>query len=194
MKSPVGIIVLVQTALLAVEFFTSYDTGVRQGALALTNIAAIVGLLWLDRSLRRRGARLSWLTIIVVLAAVWIDALGNFQHLYARWWWWDRVTHAAGGLAVTALFIDLALARRAIVKLNVSPILALWFGFLLGQFVAAMYEVSEWLGDWWFATERVRGPFDTPRDLFFNAVGGLIILGFFWLRAKRHRSDPLLEP
>lgn len=165
-----------QLVLLAIELLTSYDTSVRQVALSLTNIVATVALLLLDRYLRRRGAQLSLITIVVVLAAVWIDALGNFQHLYARFWWYDRVTHAAGGLAASALFMDLALVRRTLSAINITPTLALWFGFLLGQFVAAMYEVSEWLGDWWFATERVRGPFDAPRDLFFNAVGGLIIL------------------
>lgn len=170
------LIIVVQSVLVGIELFTSYDTTVRQVALVITNIAATVGVLWLDRVLQRRGARLSLVTILVVLAAVWIDALGNFQHLYARFWWYDRVTHAAGGLAVSALFMDLALVRRAVSNINVSTTIVLWFGFLLGQFVAAMYEVSEWLGDWWFATERVRGPFDAPRDLFFNAVGGLIIL------------------
>ncbi len=188
MMNRVILIILLQTALLSVEVFTVFDTGVRQAALALTNVLSTAGLLWLDASLRRRGTRLLWVTIAVVLAAVWVDALGNFQHFYAQYWWYDRVIHAAGGLAVSALFMDLALARRLIAKLNVSITLALWFGFLLGQFLAAMYEVSEWLGDWWFATERVRGPFDTPRDLFFNAVGGVVIVLLFWWQKRQARS------
>lgn len=171
-----SLIFIPQIVLLGIEALTSYDTAVRQGALIITNVAATAGLWWLNRRLQQRGTQISIVTILVVLGAVWIDALGNFQHLYAQYWWYDRLTHAVGGLAVSALFMDLALARRLITKSSVSTTLVLWFGFLLGQFVAAMYEVSEWLGDWWFATERVRGPYDSPRDLFFNALGGLVIL------------------
>lgn len=181
MMSRFVLILFAQGLLAGLELFTSYDTVVRQVALTTTNVAATAGVLWLDRVLRRRGMKLATVTMIVVLGAVWIDALGNFQHFYARFWWYDRLTHAVGGLAVSALFMDLAQTWRTIRNLNVSSTLALWFGFLLGQFVAAMYEVSEWLGDWWFATERVRGPFDAPRDLFFNAAGGFII----WLILKK---------
>lgn len=174
-----------QALLIGIELLTRYDTTMRQSALAVTNIIATVGLLWLDRWLRRRGSQLSWLTIVMIAAAVWLDALGNFQHWYAQFWWYDRLTHAAGGMAVSGLFIDLLLARfRQGVGIT-SWWLAVWFGFLLGQFVASMYEVSEWLGDMWFATERVRGPFDAPRDLFFNLVGGLVVVGLFWLTRKK---------
>ncbi len=182
-------ILLAQAVLLGFEVFTSYDTGVRQAALVVTNVAATAGVIWLNWFLRRRGGSLTLITILFVLAAVWLDALGNFQHLYGGYWWWDRVTHAIGGLAASALFIDLALVRRRKLNLNVSIPATLWFGFLLGQFVAAMYEVSEWLGDMWFQTERVRGPYDSPRDLFFNAVGGVVVVILFWvMQKKRHNG------
>lgn len=177
-------IVSAQALLLGLEVLMQYDTAVRQIALAFTNVATTIGLLLVDRRLRRTGSSLSPVTALTVIAAVWLDALGNFQHLYGGFWWWDRVTHAAGGLAVSALFMDVALARRRALSLNISSSMALWFGFLLGQFVAAMYEVSEWLGDWWFATERVRGPYDSPRDLFFNALGGIVIFLIIKKRTK----------
>lgn len=195
MRPQLVAVVIAQVLLLAIELFTNYDTGVRQAALVVTNLAATAGLLWLDRGLRRRGGSLTMLTILFVITAVWLDALGNFQHLYAGFWWWDRVTHAAGGLAVSALFMDLCLARRRAGNWNVPESMMLWYGFLLGQFVAAMYEVSEWLGDMWFATERVRGPFDSPRDLFFNAVGGVVVVFVFWLMSKNaNRRDHVAAP
>lgn len=182
-------IILIQTILLGIEIGTNYDTGVRQAALVFTNLVATTGILLLDRRWRRRGASLALMTVIFVIAAVWLDALGNFQHLYGGYWWWDRVTHAVGGLAVSALFIDLTLARRRIGNLTISLGLALWHGFLLGQFFAAMYEVSEWLGDWWFHTQRVRGTYDTPHDLFFNAVGGGAVVLLYWLMKKTRQQS-----
>lgn len=179
------LILVAQGVLAGIELLTSYDTTARQGALAVTNIAATAGLLWFDRVLRRRGARLSTLTILVVLAAVWIDALGNFQHLYARYWWYDRLTHAVGGWAVSALWIDFLLAGQSAGRISASPKVALWLGFLLGQFVASMYEVSEWVGDELFDTARVRSAFDAPRDLLNNLVGGLLAVAGFWRRRGR---------
>lgn len=185
-QTRVIIILLVQLGLLGIELAARYDTSVRQIALAITNLGTTAGLLWLDGWRHRRGQRLSWVTVLVVLGGVWIDALGNFQHLYGQFWWYDRFSHTLGGMAVSAIFIDLYLAWQRSGKLAVSSGFAIWTGFLLGQFVAAMYEVTEWLGDWWFATERVRSAFDAPRDLFFNLVGGLLVVTFFWLiKAKK---------
>lgn len=178
-------ILFLQVVLLMVELGTQYDSAGRQIALSITNIGATIGLFWFDRWLRQRGQHLSWITIVFVLGSVWIDALGNFQHMYARFWWYDRVTHAIGGMAVTALFIDVYQSWRRSGKLSISPRFATWSGFLLGQFVAAMYEVTEWLGDWWFATERVRSAFDAPRDLFFNLLGGLLVVALFRLRKAK---------
>lgn len=188
MRRLIVITVIFQILLLGIESFMRYDTNVRQAALAVTNIVTTLGVLLLDRFLQRRGAGLSAITVVMVAAAVWIDALGNFQGLYGQFWWWDRVTHATGGLAVSALFMDVALARRKILAYTIAPTTVLWFGYFLGQFVAAMYEVSEWLGDWWFHTERVRGPYDSPRDLFFNAFGGIVIL-FIMRMTRRDQSN-----
>jgi len=174
-----------------VELFTNYDTGARQRALALTNVGVTLVIIWLHAWLNRRGRRLSMIVIATVLAAIWLDALGNFQHFYASYWWWDRLTHGIGGLAASALFIDLYLNWRS----TAAPELwrmYLWLGFLVGQFVSAMYEVSEWLGDILFNTHRVQGPFDSPRDLFFNLLGGLIAATLFVIARRWSRREQLL--
>ncbi len=181
-----GVFVVAQLTLLAIELFTHYDTSVRQYALAVTNIATAVALLLFDRWLRRRGSRLALLTFILVAGAVWLDALGNFQHLYAGFWWWDRLTHTVGGMALSAGFINFFLSYRAAGKLQAGWAWTAWMGVLVGQLVGSLYEISEWLGDFWFDTHRVQGPYDTPRDLFQNLVGGLIVL-MLW-RVFRRRN------
>lgn len=189
MNAMVKIIILIQAGLLAIELLTTYDTLQRQIALSVTNIIGTAGLLWLDRRLRRRGQRLSWVTVGIVIGAIWLDALGNFQHFFAQYWWYDRLSHATGGMAVSAVFIDLFVSRFRQGHGFLSWGIAAWFGFMFGQFVGAMYEISEWLGDWWFQTERVRGLYDAPRDLWFNLIGGLAVLLFFWLTRKKALAD-----
>ncbi|MEK7636966.1 MAG: hypothetical protein AAB402_01060 [Patescibacteria group bacterium] len=186
-RFPIIIFLVAQSALLVIELFTSYDTFGRQNALALTNVVSVITLLFFDRWLRRRGSRLARLTFVLAAGAVWLDALGNFQHLYAGFWWWDRLTHAVGGMALSAVFIDFFLSYRATGKLQAGWGWAAWMGVLVGQLVGSLYEISEWLGDFWFDTHRVQGPYDTPHDLFQNLVGGLVVLVL--MRMFRRRAQ-----
>lgn len=169
-----------QLVLVLIEMTTHYDTTVRQGALAITAISTTIIVLFFDRWLAKRGTAISWVTFLLLSAAVWLDALGNFQHLYGQFWWWDRLTHTVGGMALSAGFIDLFQAFRRSGKLQASWIWAAWMGVLVGQLLGTVYEISEWLGDLWFKTERVRGQYDTSHDLFQNLLGGLLVLGLMW--------------
>lgn len=178
-------VISLQALLLLIELFTHYDTTPRQIALSLTNIATVVLVIWFNRWLQKKGTGLSWLTILLAFGGVWLDALGNFQHLYAQFWWWDRVSHTVGGMAVAGGFIDLYQALRRAGKLNVTWGQATWLGFLVGQFVGAMYEVTEWVGDMWFHTNRVVYRYDSPHDLFFNMAGGLLVIAFAWSMNKK---------
>lgn len=177
--------VIVQTALLGIELGTTYDDLGRQIALSLTNVVATLAVIGFDRRLRRQGSGLSMVTYLLVAGAVWLDALGNFQHLYGGFWWWDRLTHSVGGMALSAGFIDLCLSLRRAGRMTASPTVAIWLGFLFGQLLGSVYEISEWLGDLWFATERVRGPFDAPHDLFQNLIGGVLVLVIFLVRRPK---------
>ena len=181
----IPIFVIAQLILLMIEIGTHYDANGRQIALAITNVVASLALLWFNRWLAKRGGKLSWLTIVLVAVAIWLDALGNFQHLYGGFWWWDRLTHTVGGMALSTGFIDLFLAYRTTGRLQAGWTWTAWMGFLAGQLVGSLYEISEWLGDFWFHTQRVQGPYDTPRDLFKNLVGGLLVLGLMWIIKNR---------
>lgn len=186
-------VLVLQLGLLGYELVAEYDTSVRQVALGLTNLAAIGGYLFAARFLLRRyGIVLHWVVLVVIAAAVWLDALGNFQHFYGSIWWWDRLTHAVGGLAVTAAIAIVIFSLWNAGRLNVSWRVANLYALALAQSLGAVYEISEWVGDLWFGTHRVGDRFDSPRDLFFNMLGGLLVLGVAaWWRMRRRatRSD-----
>ncbi len=176
---------IAQLILLGVELFTHYDTTVRQIALAITNAVAASAVLWFDRWLMKKGSHISLVTFALLAGAIWLDALGNFQHLYGGFWWWDRLTHTVGGMTLSAGFIDLFLSYRRTGQLQASWIWVAWMGFLVGQLIGSIYEISEWLGDFWFHTQRVTGTYDTAHDLFQNLVGGVGVLGVMWVGRKR---------
>jgi len=189
----VAIVLALQVILVGYELVAEYDTWVRQVALSLTNAAAIGGYVLAARWLQRRfGIVLHWIVLVIIAASVWLDALGNFQHYYGSIWWWDRLTHAVGGLAVTAAIAIVVFSLWNAGQLKVSWRVANVYAFSLAQAIGAVYEVSEWIGDLWFGTHRVGDRFDSPRDLFFNMLGGLIVLAVAaWWRMRRRatRSD-----
>jgi hypothetical protein len=180
---------LSQVALLGYELIAHYDTHVRQIALAITNVAVVALYIVVQHVLRKRyGVVVHWVVLLLIVASLWLDAMGNFLHYYAGYWWWDRLTHAAGGLAVTAGFYVVTIALWRAGRMKVSWFVVNVYAFCVGQTLGVVYEITEWLGDMWFNTHRVGGPFDSPRDLFFNMAGGLLalIIGAWW--RVRHRA------
>jgi hypothetical protein len=188
-KIIIGSIYLVQAGLLVYELIAQYDSRGRQNALAITNLATVAIFVVVQRYVRRRyGITVHWIALVVLSASVWLDAIGNFQHFYARYWWWDRLTHAVGGLAATVGVYVVAVALWQAGRLAVSWRVLNLYAFCLAQTLGALYEVSEWIGDELFLTRRVQGLFDAPRDLFFNMLGGaaVLLIGTWW--RMRHRA------
>lgn len=181
-------ILAVQTLLAGYEIFATYDTHGKQNALALTNVGAVAIFLIVQRVLRRRyGITIHWVVLLVIAGSIWLDAMGNFLHYYGRFWWWDRLTHAVGGLALTVGFYVVCYSLWRSGRLKVSWFVLNLYAFSLSQLVGMVYEVSEWVGDALFKTGRIGGLYDTPRDLFFNIVGGLVVLavGALWHSRQR---------
>ncbi|MBI4093252.1 MAG: hypothetical protein HY420_04990 [Candidatus Kerfeldbacteria bacterium] len=186
------VIMAAQVILLAIELVTKYDTNGRQLALALTNVVTVGLYLAVGRIAHRRyGITLHWVVLVIIAASVWLDALGNFQHWYAQYWWWDRLTHAIGGLAVTVGFYMVTVALWYARRLAMSWRVLNLYTFCLAQTLGALYEVSEWIGDELFDTHRVQGLFDAQRDIFFNMLGGILVLlvGSWW-RMRRRVVNP----
>lgn len=188
-KTMVVLLLCAQVLLFGYELTAHYDTNGRQLALALTNAGAIGLYLVVQQVLRKRyGIVVHWTVLLIVAVAVWLDAIGNFAQYYAGFWWWDRLTHATGGLAVTAGFYAVTVALWKAGRMKVSWVVVNLYAFAISQTLGALYEVTEWIGDELFATHRVQGPFDSPRDMFFNMAGGLLVLAIGVVWRIRHRA------
>lgn len=183
------VLLTAQAILVWYELIADYDTVGRQVALTVTNLSSVALWLVISRFLRRRyGIVLHWVVLFIICAGIWLDALGNFQHFYGSLWWWDRLTHAVGGLAVTAAVAIVTFSLWNAGRLKISWRVANLYAFSLAQTLGAIYEVSEWVGDVLFATHRVGDHFDSPRDLFFNMLGGLIVIAVAAWWRLRHRA------
>lgn len=179
------ILIFIQGGLLVFELFAPYDSLSRRIALMITNLVPLLAVILIERWHQRHGwppfpVAALWCTF----GAVWLDALGNFFGWYGRWWWWDHLTHGVGTSAIAILAGSLLLVRPGIVW---SRRWLLVVALMISQTIAAWYEVSEYLGDLAFGTQRVGPGLDTARDLWFNLLGGL--LGILLLRAAFWRSS-----
>lgn len=178
-------VILLQTGLALIEWFSGYDTAPRRAALVLTNVASTGIILWVMAYAERRHQSVTTVALVLVLAGVWADAIGNFTHQYGHNWWYDRLTHGFGGLAATALAIEIYRLQALSHRWTLGAGLITWVGFCLGQMAGAVYEVSEYLGDLVAKTQRVGAGFDTSRDLTFNLVGGVIAALVLWPILRR---------
>jgi uncharacterized membrane protein YjdF len=123
----------------------------------------------------------SWI-MAVGAAAIWLDAIGNFAGWYTDFWWWDRLAHFCGGLALSVLAYDFWRTHKSAKVIPVG-----WLALATGQTIGAWYEISEFGGDILFGMHRVGSGYDSPRDLFFNFIGGVVGIMIYRFVIKRRK-------
>lgn len=177
-------------ALLVLELTLRYDTWVRQIALAITNISTILALIIADRYMRRRGVRLPWSVAWFAALGVWFDGMGNFIHYYANIRWWDQLAHAVGSGALAAgVFVLVAMfQRRGTIRLGTK--LRALFVVSITTTLSALYEISEYIGDVIYPTNRVTNLFDTADDLLWNLVAAIVVVSFAHVVTRRPEFSP----
>lgn len=172
--------------LLVLEVALRYDTTVRQVALSITNVLSSLILFFVIRRLRIYGAQLPWTTAWLVAIGVWFDAMGNFVHFYQRFGWWDKLAHGVGSAAAALALFALFSALQDLGRIRLTRWLTALFAVSCTTLLAAMYEITEFLGDQWFATHRVTDLYDTADDLLWNTVGVMLVIAVAsWLQTRQ---------
>lgn len=178
--------------LLPIELLAKYDTPVRQNALALTNIAAIVALLLIGRWLKQKGIQLPAAVTFLVALDVWFDAAGNFAHLYGRFTWWDQLSHTVGTAAIAPALVAITLALQRQGKIKLFSWLHWVFSVSVATALATLYEVSELIGDELFNTHRITDLYDTADDLRFN-ITAAAVAAFIALEILSHPTKKQVD-
>lgn len=179
--------------LLVLELTLRYDTTIRQVALAITNILSSLILLTVIRKLHSYGACLPWVTAWLVAIGVWFDALGNFINFYSRFSWWDKLAHGIGSAAAALALFALLNGLQHLGRIRLTRWLTALFAMSCTTLLAAIYEISEYLGDQWFATHRVTDLYDTADDLLWNTIGVVLVIALASMMTVRHRRRNLTE-
>ena len=123
-----------------------------------------------------KGRAVAWVLLVLLGLA---NVAGYAVDLYQRFWWFDRVLHAATTLAVAlglALFVFGKAFRPG------HPVLLVLMVASVGLAVGAAWEVAEWGFDQVAPGDVIKGKYDTVLDVVMDTIGaviaGLLCLAF----------------
>lgn len=144
---------------------------------------------------KKAGQPLSGWAMLVAVGALYLDALGDIFGFYNwnfRGLWYDQIAHFWGGLAAGAVVLSvmLTMVKAEIIKVNKTAlfILALAVTGFLGQ----LYEIEEYLEDYFRGSNRLGDGVDTANDMLLNIVGSAISIGAGLALKKNHQGKKTL--
>lgn len=126
----------------------------------------------------------AWVFLVATLA-IYIDAIVDINGWYGKFFWYDQMAHLVSGLAVAAIiaYIVLRLEQSKIIKL--TAITFLIFVLAGAMALGSIYEIEEYLEDFFTGSNRLGDGPDTANDLMLNTIGALIAVGVvMWVRRK----------
>ena len=173
-----------------IEALSHYDTTIRQMALALTDISGVIIILVVYFILKKKiSIEIPWYVAWLAALGIWFDATGNFVHFYARFFWWDKLAHAvgSGAIALALFFIFYHLNKQGRIKLGGFNLCL--YTISLTTFLSVLYEISEYIGDTIYPTNRVTGLFDTSDDLLWNISATILFVIFAYFLAKTRQKN-----
>ena len=116
------------------------------------------------------------LALVLAFAAVGMDTAGNYFRWYQQLPWpvaYDVLAHATIPLLLTPSLMWLLRAWLEKVGYRLPLSVLAFFAANVNFALAAFYEVTEMWDDLYFDGQRIKGMFDTTRDLQFDLVGAI---------------------
>lgn len=115
--------------------------------------------------------------MVLVFAALQVDALGNFFRMYGRQFGpmqYDEFSHMTVQVLITPIIIWLVQRGLDRVGHKVSSSIAALFAITLMFSISACYEIIELWDEVYFGGQRIWGKYDTANDLQWDLCGILI--------------------
>jgi hypothetical protein len=122
------------------------------------------------------------LTCIFLFASYALGEVGDF---YERIWWWDMALHGLSAV-ITGLIGFLSIYVFYMTqRVHVEPIYVAIITFGLAVAVGTLWEIFEFLADWFFGLNMQRsGLVDTMTDLMINSAGAILAaaVGYYYVK------------
>ncbi|MFH0951881.1 MAG: hypothetical protein V1838_01695 [Patescibacteria group bacterium] len=175
--------------LIVLELALQYDTFARQLALASTNILLVLLYWGVSRYLRQHSVVLpNWIWFLVAWG-IWLDAIGNFAGLYARFTWWDQFVHFFNPITITVVFFFIFEGFRASRQYDLPKYWHYYVVISGAMFISVLYELTEYLGDILFDTHRITNLLDTVDDLWWALLASIIVVLILGQKSRKKLTD-----
>jgi len=121
-----------------------------------------------------------------LLVPLFVDAMGDTFHGYSHFPNYDRVAHLAGGFGGAVVVLGLVWAWSSARYQRWHPYAAI----LIVSFLGALYEIEEYLEDYWTGSHRLGDGPDTANDMMLNILGALAAVVIWWAwRSTKNREQ-----
>lgn len=115
------------------------------------------------------------ITVIFILLTLYF---GEFLKFYTMFWWWDLFLHGAFGgygVIIALHLIQGVIQKEKQVSTKRFATFTLIFAFCFSITLGTLWEIFEFLGDYFFKANMVNGGLeDTATDLIIKVVVALI--------------------
>lgn len=115
------------------------------------------------------------ITVVFIILSLYFGELKKF---YQMFWWWDLFLHGIFGIYAAIVGIYLALGvfikKNDIYKKHFAILISI-FAFCFSVALGTLWEIFEFLGDFFFKTTMVGGSLeDTMTDLIIKTIGAVV--------------------
>lgn len=125
-----------------------------------------------DSFLKKRQHRLHWWAVVPPVLMILLDAGGDFLHFYSRYHPYDVFLHYFGPLAATLFLYDV---YRALYP-KAGRVMMSLFAATSAITFSVLYEIEEYLEDWYFDSNRFGDKWDTGNDLLMDFLGAMTVV------------------
>ena len=146
----------------------------------------------------RHGVNIPVALLALVFAALQVDALGNYFHMYGHQFGpmqYDEFAHMTVQILATPIFVWLARQLLDRLGYQLPQTLTAFFAGTTIFSLSAFYEVIELWDEVYFHDQRIWGPLDTANDLQWDLCGIVVgtILAQLVLKAIQAEAKPVLN-
>lgn len=137
--------------------------------------------------IRKTGYGWPGAVMLIAGLALYIDAMGDILRFYSTYSWYDQIAHLVNSMAVAvAVLIILIKQKKDFGRFGIGVFL-----IAITALFGVLYELEEYLEDYFTGSNRLGPGTDTANDLLWNLLGGLTVLVFYFtilfIRNRSHR-------
>lgn len=146
---------------------------------------------------RNYDVNIPWHLEFLIVFAILLDTLGSAFNIYHTFTGYDFLTHTIGTatISILAFMIVYTLNFIGVVKMNLK--MMGFFTFVFAIAVGSVYEILEFMSDFFLGTHMMISLENTVLDMIFNMLGGSLvaIFGMRYFKAlKKKEISKTIKP